>query len=143
MKKSKTIVTILGLLIFLSLVNCSNNSAEISVEGAVLYAEPELKTKVADVAKGTIVSVCEFRNHKWGVRKFIKVKTDKAEGYMSPQFLVVGQNPVTSIFKQNQRKKGYEYFYGPVDKTHYEKGYEYGALSKLPKDKVPLDELLK
>lgn len=144
MKKNKIFLAILGLLVVMGFVNCADNTAEVSREGAVLYSEPELKTKVADVKKGTVVEVCGFRNHKWGaVKQSIHVKTDKAEGYMDPQYLVVFQDPKTSIFKQSKRKEGYEYFYNPKDKEHYPKKYEYGALSKLPKDKVPLDELLK
>jgi len=111
-----------------------------------LYSEEDSKSNIVEfVAVGTVVKVFENRNHNvWAPRNFLRVQTAKAEGFMSPKCLVVNQNPEDSVWRYSKNLvKEYSYFYDPTDKTHYPKGYEYGSLKSLPKDKIPLADLTK
>ncbi len=111
-----------------------------------LYEAADTKSPVAEfVPVGTVVMVFENRNHNvWAPRDFIRVQTDKKEGYMSPKCLVVNQNPENSVWRYSKNLvKEYSYFYSPDDKEHYPKGYEYNSLKGLPKDKIPIGDLTK
>jgi hypothetical protein len=56
---------------------------------------------------------------------------------------VANQDPEKSIWRYSRREvKDYTYWFDPNDKTHYEKGYEYKPLAKLPKERIPLKVLL-
>jgi hypothetical protein len=111
-----------------------------------LYSEPDAKSSVVEfVPVGTVVKVFEHRNHNvWSPKLFVRVQTAKGEGFMSPQCIVVNQNPEISVWRYSKNLvKEYTYFYDPADKEHYPKGYEYGSLKNLPKDKLPLSDLTK
>ena len=71
-----------------------------------------------------------------------EIKAEGKVGYISPSIAVVGQDPKNSVYKWGY-KKDYKYFYDPNDKKHFDKGYEFKHLANLPKDRIPLDELLK
>ncbi len=132
---------IIGLLfISLAIFNCSKR-AEVTWDTS-LYAEPELKTEILKIKKGSVVDALEFRNHEWNVKESIKVKFEGKTGYIPSSKAVVGQNPEKSVFKWGYRKD-YKKFYDPNDKKHYKSGYTFGNLDKLPKEKIPLEELLK
>jgi hypothetical protein len=126
---------------------CDAKTNKASVDFTVpLYSEPNAKSSVIEfVPVGTVVKVFEHRNHNvWNPKYFIRVQTAKAEGYMSPQCFVVNQDPENSVWRYSKNLvKEYSYFYDPADKAHYPKGYEYGSLKGLPKDKLPLAELTK
>ncbi|MCB1140792.1 MAG: hypothetical protein H7A24_07440 [Leptospiraceae bacterium] len=136
--KKNTLALVFLSLIFL--VQCSKK-AEITHDGG-LFSDPELTTKVMDLKKGTIVDALEYRHHGWSVRHSIKIKAEGKVGYISPSIAVVGQDPKNSVYKWGY-KKDYKYFYDPNDKKHFDKGYEFKHLANLPKDRIPLDELLK
>ncbi|MCZ8158012.1 MAG: SH3 domain-containing protein [Leptospira sp.] len=155
MKKSLTL-TIIATLGF---IGCSRNAEvtwhklcdaktnQATLDFSVpLYPEPSTKTTPsAFVPVGTVVKVFEHRNHNvWNPKDFIRVQTAQGEGYMSPKCLVVNQDPELSVWRYSKNLvKEYVYFYNPEDKTHYPKGYEYGSLKSLPKDKIPLSDLTK
>ena len=126
---------------------CDAKTNKASLDFTVpLYTEPNAKSQVLEfVPVGTVVMVFENRNHNvWSPRNFLRVQTAKGEGYMSPQCLVVNQDPENSVWRYSKNLvKEYKYFYDPNDKEHYPKGYEYGSLKGLPKDKIPLSELTK
>lgn len=121
-------------------ISCSKK-AEVTHDSA-LYSEPELKTEVVKIKKGTVVEALEYRNHKWNVRDSIKIKYDGKVGYISPSNVVIDQDPNRSVFKWGHRPE-YKPFYDPNDKTRYKNGALNPFVEKLPKDKIPLDELLK
>lgn len=122
-------------------LNCAAK-AEITWDTEV-YSDPELKNKIGEIKKGTAVTAYDYRNHNtsWYPRKYVKIKGPNGEGYVSSKKLVTKQDPENSVFKWGYRKD-YKYFYAPNDKR-YPKGYEFSSLSALPKDKIPLEELLK
>jgi hypothetical protein len=138
----KLFLTIIFLVTF---IQCSQ-SAHITYDGAV-FSDPELKNKISEVQKGSIVLALDYRNHAWGTRESIKVKIDSITGYISPKIAVIGQDPEKSVYKWGH-KPDYKYFYDPNDKKHYKKGYEFSGeagspnLKALPKTKIPLEELL-
>ncbi len=154
MKANKSYFLILVLL----LINCAGN-AEITYhklcdkstqtammeEAVPLYSEPNSESKILEwVPIRTVVKVIDYRNHNnWKPKEFVKVQTANHSGYMNPKCFVVNQNPNESVWRYSRGEvTNYTYFYSPDDKTHYEKGYEYGALAKLPKEKIPLKDLL-
>lgn len=142
MKKSH-LIKITALLAILFTINCYRR-AEVTSD-TTLYSSPGLEesAKVTELKKGTSVLASEFRNHTMYAKKAIKVKTeDGKSGYVAPTAVVVGQDAERSVFKTGYRKD-YERFYKASDKAHYKKGLEYESLSKLPKDKIPLEELVK
>ncbi|MDX1956974.1 MAG: hypothetical protein SFU98_00280 [Leptospiraceae bacterium] len=135
----------LTLILAIGLIQCSKKAA-ITYDGDV-FSDPELKNKISEVKKGTIVLALDYRNHAWGTRDSIKVKIDSITGYISPKIAVIDQDPEKSVYKWGHRPD-YKYFYDPNDKKHYKNGYEFSGaagtanLKDLPKTKVPLDELL-
>lgn len=133
----KIIVLVLGLTF---LANCSKK-AEITHDTA-MFSEPELKTEVLQLKKGTLVDAMEYRNHKWNVRDSIKIKYEGKVGFISPSKAVVGQDPARSVFTWGYRKD-YKPFYDPNDKTRYKNGAVGSFVEKLPKEKIPLQDLLK
>jgi hypothetical protein len=138
MRKMNLIVPVLlGILL---LVNCSKK-AEVTHNGE-LFSDPELKTKVMDIPKGSIIEALDYRHHGWSVRDSIKVKFDGKVGYISPRIAVLDQDPKNSVYKWGYRAD-YKYFYDPSDKKHFDKGFEYPHLKDLPKEKIPLSEILK
>jgi hypothetical protein len=155
MKKS----LILILAVAFSFVNCSK-SAEVtwsklcdsktnkaSLDFTVpLYSEENVNSKVTEfVPVGTVVKIFNARNHNvWAPKYFIRVQTANNEGYMNPGCLVANQDPENSVWRYSKGLvKEYDYFYNPNDKEHYPRGYEYGNLKDLPKEKIPLAELTK
>ncbi|TGN11952.1 Lsa16 family lipoprotein adhesin [Leptospira ilyithenensis] len=154
--KKTILISILGLAAF---VNCSHNAQvawhklcdaktnKATLDFTVpLYAEADDKSNVVEfVPVGTVVKVFENRNHNvWAPRYFIRVQTAKNDGYMSPKCFIVNQDPEQSVWRYSKNLvKDYKFFYDPSDKEHYPKGYEYGTLKDLPKDKIPLAELTK
>jgi hypothetical protein len=131
----------LYLLFIAFLIHCGSK-AEVTWDSAV-YKDPELKEKIKDIKKGTLVDALDFKNHAWGVRDSIRIKTDDGTvGFITPSHVVVGQDPAKSVFKWGYRKE-YKKFYDPKNKKHYKEGYEYPDYASLPKEKVSLDELLK
>jgi len=137
---------ITGIFTFLILMtgialSCSSKS-EVTHEDATVYAEPDLNSKVIDkLKKGTVVEISGNRNHSWYLKEFIKIRSGKTEGYISPKLIVVNQDPENSVFTWGKRKD-YENFYAPADKKHYKDGYEFPDRKALSKEKIPLDELL-
>jgi hypothetical protein len=133
------------LFIILALIlNCSRNAAITS--DTVIYSEKEMKTKIGDLKKDTIVTALEYRNHSWGVRESIKIKYGSLVGYISPKSAVINQDPESSVYKWGYRPD-YKEFYNQKDKKRYKMGYEfvppYGPnLKDLPKTKISLEELL-
>ncbi|TGN20094.1 Lsa16 family lipoprotein adhesin [Leptospira idonii] len=141
------------------LANCSNNAQvtwhklcdaktnKATLDFTVpLYTEADDKSPVVEyVPVGTVVKIFGNRNHNvWEPKNFIKVQTAKNEGYMNPKCFVVNQDPEKSVWRYSKGLvKEYKYFYDPNDKEHYPKGYEWGSLKSLPKDKIPLEELTK
>jgi hypothetical protein len=151
-------LTVLSLVILLA-VGCAGN-AEITYhklcdestrtaqldEVVPLYAEASTESKVLEqVPVRTVVKVIDYRNHNvWEPKNFVKVQTANNSGYMNPKCFVANQNPNDSVWRYSRGEvTDYKYWFDPNDKTHYEKGYEYGMLAKLPKEKIPLKELLK
>ena len=131
----------LAYLIFvLAFLNCGKK-AEITWD-TTLYSDAELTQKVADLKKGTIVAASGYRNHGWVAKKSISISVDGKEGFVSPKHVVIGQNPAKSVFTWGYSEK-YKKFFDPKDKKHYKEGYEFPDLAKLPKDKLPLDALVK
>ncbi|GBF49544.1 lipoprotein [Leptospira ryugenii] len=126
---------------------CDDKTNKASLDFTVpLYSEPNVKSAVLEyVPVGTVVKVSGHRNHNvWDPKYFIKVQTLTQNGYMSPKCLVVNQDPEQSVWRYSKNLvKDYVYFYSPEDKEHYPRGYEYGSLKSLPKDKIPLSELSK
>jgi hypothetical protein len=111
-----------------------------------LYKEASSSSEVVEqVAVGTVVKVIGNRNaNVWNPTLFVQVQTDKNSGYMNPKCFVVDQDPASSVYNYAEGKvANYSYFYDPSDKKHYPKGYTYSSNEKLPKDKVPLSELVK
>ncbi|MCC6275109.1 MAG: SH3 domain-containing protein [Leptospiraceae bacterium] len=136
-KKAFSIIFIISVLI----LNCGQK-AEITWDAKV-YAEPNINSKVVgELKKGEVVEPCQYLNHERLQKEFIKVKNSKIEGYVSPKFVVIGQDPEKSVFKWGYRKD-YQNFYDPNDKAHYPQGYEWPPLKSLSKEKIPLDVLLK
>lgn len=128
------------LLLCLVSIYCGKNS-EVTWN-TELYSDADLTTKIMDVKKGTVGTASEYRNHKWNQKKSIKIMIDGKEGYISPKYVVIGQDPEKSVFKWGYNTK-YKKFYEATDKKHYKEGYVYPSLDTLPKDKIPLDDLLK
>ncbi|MCE9500987.1 MAG: SH3 domain-containing protein [Leptospira sp.] len=124
----------------LIVINCSGKS-EVTHEANV-YSTPDLNSKVLEtLKKGTVVEISGNKNHSWYLKEFIKIRTAKNEGYISPKFVVVKQDPEKSVFTWGKRKD-YENFYPAKDKKHYKDGYEYSDRKDLSKEEIPLDELL-
>ena len=135
---------ILTALVFAALfVQCGGSMVTEVTHATGLYAEADAKSKIiADLPKGTVVKAIEYRNHKVATqREFIKVEFNGKTGYIPSKSAVVGQNPENSVFLTGY-KKDYEPFYSPKDKK-YKNMYEYAPAAKLPKEKIPLDTLLK
>lgn len=132
---------ILFTLCCLVLLNSCSKKAEVTHDSA-LYSEPELKTEVVKIKKGTVVEALDYRNHQWNVRDSIKIKYDGKVGYISPSNVVIEQDPNRSVFKWGHRPD-YKPFYDPNDKTRYKNGALIPFVEKLPKEKIPLEELLK
>ncbi|WCL48453.1 Lsa16 family lipoprotein adhesin [Leptospira sp. GIMC2001] len=110
-----------------------------------LYSEASIESKVLEqVSVRTVVKVIDHRNHNvWSPKDFVKVQTESNTGFMNPKCFVANQDPEKSIWRYSRREvKDYKYFYDPEDKTHYDKSYEYPALAKLPKERIPLKDLL-
>ncbi|MCZ8341859.1 MAG: SH3 domain-containing protein [Leptospira sp.] len=126
---------------------CDAKTNKASIDFTVpLYSEADVNSKVAEfVPVGTVVKIFNARNHNvWAPKYFIRVQTANNEGYMNPKCLVANQDPENSVWRYSKGLvKEYEYFYDPNDKEHYPRGYEYGSLKDLPKDKIPLAELSK
>ncbi len=124
---------------------CDGKTNQATLDFTVpLYAESDNKSKVVEqVPVGSVVKVFEHRNHNvWAPKYFIRVQTASNEGYMSPQCLVVNQNPAESVWRYSRGLvTDYKYFYDPSDKEHYPKGYSYSDLEALPKTKIPLADL--
>ncbi|HMV42802.1 MAG TPA: hypothetical protein PK079_07600 [Leptospiraceae bacterium] len=128
------------ILIVLAFISCGKK-AEVTWDSA-LYSDPELTQKITDVKKGTVGIATGYRNHKWVAKQSIHMNIDGKEGYISPKHVVIGQNPAKSVFVWGYSEK-YKKFFDPKDKKHYKDGYEFPDLAKLPKEKLPLDELVK
>jgi hypothetical protein len=114
-------------------------------ESVPLYSEPSIESKVLEqVPVKTVVKVFEFRNHNvWKPKHFVKVQTATNSGYMNPKCFVVNQDPNNSVWRYSRGEvTDYKHWFDPNDKTHYEKTYEYGKLAKLPKNRIPLKELV-
>ncbi|PJE00444.1 MAG: hypothetical protein CK427_13930 [Leptospira sp.] len=129
---------------FHKLCDPSTNTASLD-EVVPLYSEPNIESKVLEsVPVRTVVKVIDYRNHNvWAPKNFVKVQTATNSGYMSPKCFVANQDPEKSIWRYSRREvKDYTYWFDPNDKTHYEKGYEYKPLAKLPKERIPLKVLL-
>ncbi len=124
----------------LAFVSCGKK-AEVTWDSA-LYSDAELKNKIVDVKKGTVGVASGYRNHKWVAKESIHISIDGKEGYISPKHVVIGQSPAKSVFVWGYSDK-YKKFFDPKDKKHYKEGYEFPDLAKLPKDKLPLDTLVK
>jgi hypothetical protein len=124
----------------LALISCGKK-AEITWDTA-LYSDAELTQKIADVKKGTVGIASGYRNHKWVPKNSIAINIDGKDGFVSPKYVVIGQNPAKSVFTWGYSEK-YKKFFDPKDKKHYKDGYEFPDLAKLPKDKLPLDALVK
>ena len=124
-------------------IQCGGSTITEVTHATGLYAEADAKSTVlANLPKGTVVKAIEYRNHKLATqREFIKVEFDGKTGYIPSQSAVVGQNPENSVFLTGY-KKDYEPFYSPKDKK-YKNMYEYAPAANLPKEKIPLDTLLK
>lgn len=131
---------IIYILIVLTFVACGKK-AEVTWDSAI-YSDPELKQKIADVKKGTVGVATGYRNHKWVAKESIHISIDGKDGFISPKDVVIGQNPAKSVFVWGYSDK-YKKFFDPKDKKHYKDGYEFPDLAKLPKEKLPLDELVK
>ena len=125
------------------MIACGGSAITEVTHATGLYSEADYKSTVlADLKKGTVVKALEYRNHKLtSVREFIKVEFNGKTGYIPSGSAVVGQDPENSVFLTGY-KKDYEPFYSAKNKK-YKGMYEYGNTAKLPKDKVPLDQLLK
>ena len=124
------------LLLIFCLVACGKKS-EVTWDTA-LYSDPDLTNKLIDVKKGTVGIAAEYKNHAWNTKHSIKMIIDGKEGYISPKYVVIGQDPEKSVYKSGY-KTNYKYFYDPKDKKHYRDGYVYPSLDKLPKDKINID----
>lgn len=125
---------------------CDEKTRSAMLEEAVpLYEEPRTDSRIIEmVPVRTVVKIIDHRNHNnWRTKEFVKVQTANNSGYMNPKCYVANQNPEDSVWRYSRGEvKDYKYFYDPNDKSRYEKGYEYPALSKLPKEKIPLKDLL-
>ncbi|MCB1158619.1 MAG: hypothetical protein H7A25_11860 [Leptospiraceae bacterium] len=138
----KNMIKILSIiLIGLFAYNCSSK-AEVTFDTA-LYSDKEMKNKIADVKKGTVVTAINYRNHNtsWAPRPYVQVKLNSQVGYISSRKLVIGQDPAKSVFTWGWRGD-YKPFYDPKDSRYNGKGKEFSNLAKLPKDKIPLEKLL-
>lgn len=133
--------SILSIFLIAFLVSCSKKS-EVTGTKAGLFSDIELKNKIEDVKQGTIIDAVDYKNHNWNRKTAIKVRVNGKEGYMDPGQVVVGQDPENSVFKWGYRSD-YKRFYDTKDKSHYKYGTDFPQLTTLPKDKIPLDELLK
>lgn len=126
---------------------CDKSTQEVKLDEVVpLYAEPSEESKVLEqVPVKTIVKVIDYRSHNvWEPKYFVKVQTAENSGYMNPKCFVANQNPKDSVFRYSRGEvEDYKPWFDPEDKEHYEKGYEYKSLAKLPKERIPLKELLK
>ena len=131
---------ILYLIFVLAFISCGKK-AEITWD-TTLYSDADLTQKVTDLKKGTVVAASGYRNHGWVSKKSISISVDGKEGFVSPKHVVIGQNPAKSVFTWGYSDK-YKKFFDPKDKKHYKEGYEFPDLAKLPKDKLPLDALVK
>jgi|JI8StandDraft_1071087.scaffolds.fasta_scaffold03536_5 hypothetical protein len=124
----------------LAFISCGKK-AEVTWDSA-LYSDAELTKKIADVKKGTVGTASGYRNHKWVAKESIHISIDGKEGYISPKYVVVGQNPAKSVYVWGYSDK-YKHFFDPKDKAHYKEGYDFPDLAKLPKEKHSLDSLVK
>ena len=86
----------LYIIFILTFIACGKK-AEVTWDSA-LYSDPELTQKIADVKKGTVGVASEYRNHKWVAKQSIAISIDGKDGYISPKYVVVGQNPAKSVF---------------------------------------------
>jgi hypothetical protein len=125
---------------------CDVSTSKASLEEIIpLYAEPSTESKILEwVPVKTVVKVIENRNHNvWAPKYFVKVQTANFAGYMNPKCFIANQDPEDSVWRYSRNEvKDYKYWFDPEDKTHYEKGYEYKSLAKLPKERIPLKTLL-
>lgn len=126
---------------------CDPSTQEVQLDEMVpLYAEPSTNSKVLEkVSAKTVVKVIDYRNHNvWEPKYFVKVQTANNSGYMNPKCFVANQDPKDSVFRYTRGEvEDYKPWFDPEDKEHYPKGYEYKPLAKLPKEKIPLKDLLK
>ncbi|RHX94412.1 hypothetical protein DLM76_10035 [Leptospira yasudae] len=122
--------------------NCDPSLVNPSLEPTVpIFAEADATSAVKErITPGSVVRVYDYRNHEANAKLFVRVKTEKTEGWINPRCLVVGQDPEKSVFTWGYRKD-YIHFYNPEDHEHYPNGYEFPEYASLPKDKVPLAEL--
>ncbi|EMI72621.1 E-cadherin-binding lipoprotein adhesin Lsa16 [Leptospira noguchii] len=122
--------------------NCDPSLLHPSLNPTVpIFSEADSTSVVKErIAPGSVVRVYDYRNHQANPKPFVRVKTEKVEGWMNPRCLVVGQDPEKSVFTWGYRKD-YAYFYSPDDHEHYPNGYEFKDYASLPKEKVPLAEL--
>ncbi|PJZ68232.1 hypothetical protein CH373_17795 [Leptospira perolatii] len=106
-----------------------------------IFAEPDSNATVVEkLPVESVVRVYDYRNHERNPKLFVRIKTSKNEGWVSPSCLLVNQDPEKSVFKWAY-KKDYKPFNSPEDLDHYNNGYEFEELKNLPKEKVPLAEL--
>ncbi|XDD49377.1 hypothetical protein AB3N59_13300 [Leptospira sp. WS92.C1] len=122
--------------------NCDPSLVNASLDPSVpVFTDADYTSAIKErIAPGTVVRVYDYRNHTPNPKPFVRVKTEKTEGWINPRCLVVGQDPDKSVFSWGHRKD-YVYFYNPEDHEHYPNGYEYPEYASLPKEKVPLAEL--
>lgn len=141
MNKLIFLKVLIFIILFPLILNCGKKS-EITWDTKV-YSEPSLNSKiVGELKKGDVVEPSEYLNHARLQKDFIRIKTDKLEGFVSPKSVVIGQDPANSVFKWGYRKD-YENFYNPIDKKHYPQGNEWPDLKSLSKEKISLEVLVK
>ena len=107
-----------------------------------IYSKPNKQSKVSGyLSPESKVRVYNYKtNNIFKLKKFIQVKTNNQEGWISTSCIIVGQDPENSVYKVGY-KKDYKYFYNPNDKKHYPKGYKRSE-NKM-KTKLSLSQLLK
>ena len=149
---------ILFFLIFIFTLNCSVTSIAEVVENlncsldsnstldftVPIYSEPDSSSEIVErLYPRSQVQVFNHRTHNiFKLKDFIEVKTEKSEGWISTDCVIVGQSPDNSVF-YTAYKEDYKYFYDPNDKNHYPNGYEREENKGLSKESIPLSELLK
>lgn len=79
--------------------NCDPSLLNASLEPTVpIFADADATSVVKErIAPGSIVRVYDYRNHQANPKPFVRVKTEKVEGWMNPRCLVVGQDPEKSV----------------------------------------------
>ena len=90
----KNMIKILSIiLIGLFAYNCSSK-AEVTFDTA-LYSDKEMKNKIADDKKGTVVTAINYRNHNtsWAPRPYVQVKLNSQVGYISSRKLFPCSKP--------------------------------------------------